>query len=56
MRLPGIDDDCLLLTKHAITPRYPAGNKLGVDDARTAFAAAERVVSAVRAELPPRLH
>jgi uncharacterized protein len=53
--LPGLDDDCLLLTKHAITPRYPAGNRLGVDDARTAFAAAERVVSAVRAELPPRL-
>jgi HEPN domain-containing protein/predicted nucleotidyltransferase len=54
--LTGLDDDCRLLTKHAITPRYPAGNKLGIDDARTAFAAAERVVSAVRAELPPRLH
>jgi HEPN domain-containing protein/predicted nucleotidyltransferase len=53
--LPSLDDDCALLTEHAITPRYPAGNNLGVDDARTAFVAAERVVSAVRAELPPRL-
>jgi HEPN domain-containing protein len=54
--LPGLDDDCRLLTKHAITPRYPAGKNLGVDDARTAFVAAERVISAVRAELPKRLH
>jgi HEPN domain-containing protein/predicted nucleotidyltransferase len=54
--LPGLGDGCRLLTKHAITPRYPAGNDLGVDDARTAFIAAERIVSAVRAELPPRLH
>ena len=54
--LPGLDDDCQLLTTHAIAPRYPAGNDLGVDDARTAFIAAERVTAAVRAELPPRLH
>jgi len=50
--LPGIDADCELLTKHAVTPRYPAGNVLREPDARVAFAAAERVVEAVREELP----
>jgi HEPN domain-containing protein len=54
--LPGVDDDCTLLTTHAITPCYPAGLDLGEEDARTAFAAAERVVAAVRAHLPARLH
>jgi uncharacterized protein len=54
--LPGLDDDCKLLTNHAITPRYPAGLDLGVDDARIAYAAAQRIVSAVRGKLPPRLH
>lgn len=54
--LPGLDTDCKLLTTHAITPRYPAGLDLGEEDARAAFAAAERVVAAVRLQLPPRLH
>jgi HEPN domain-containing protein len=54
--LPGLDTDCELLNKHAITPRYPAGLNLGLDDANAAFTAAERVVRALRAELPPRLH
>lgn len=54
--LPGLDADCALLTKHALTPRYPAGNDLGVDDARTAADAAARIVTAVRAELPPSVH
>jgi HEPN domain-containing protein/predicted nucleotidyltransferase len=53
--LPGLDTDCELLSKHAITPRYPAGLKLGVDAATAALAAAERVVRALRAELPPHL-
>ncbi len=54
--LEGIDADCALLTTHAITPRYPAGNALGEDDARVALAAAERVVAAVRSQLPRRVH
>ena len=54
--LPGLDDDCKLLTKHAIEPRYPAGLNLGEEDARRASAAADRVVSAVRAKLPPSIH
>lgn len=54
--LPNLDDDCELLTTHAIAPRYPAGLDLGEEDARGAFAAAERVVAAVRDQLPPRLH
>jgi len=54
--LSALDGDCALLTKHAITPRYPAGLNLGVDDARIAFAAAERIISAVRAALPRRVH
>lgn len=51
-----IEADCKLLTTHAIEPRYPAGLDLGEDDARLAFAAAERVIAAVRVQLPPRLH
>jgi HEPN domain-containing protein/predicted nucleotidyltransferase len=54
--LPDLEHDCNLLTTHAIAPRYPAGLDLGAEDARAAFAAAERVVAAVRAQLPPRLH
>jgi HEPN domain-containing protein/predicted nucleotidyltransferase len=54
--LPGLDADCELLSKHAITPRYPAGLDLGADEAETAFAAAERILSAIRPELPPRVH
>jgi HEPN domain-containing protein/predicted nucleotidyltransferase len=54
--LDGLDDDCTLLTKHAIKPRYPAGLDLGPDDARVAYAAARRVVDAVRSALPPSVH
>jgi HEPN domain-containing protein/predicted nucleotidyltransferase len=53
--LPLLDADCELLTKHAITPRYPVRLKLGVEDAAVAFAAAERIVTAVRTELPPTI-
>jgi HEPN domain-containing protein/predicted nucleotidyltransferase len=53
--LPGLDTDCELLSKHAITPRYPAGLKLGLEDANAALAAADRVVRALRADLPQRL-
>jgi HEPN domain-containing protein/predicted nucleotidyltransferase len=51
--LRGLDDDCALLTNHAIRPRYPAGLSLGVDDAERAFVAATRLIDAVRQELPP---
>jgi HEPN domain-containing protein/predicted nucleotidyltransferase len=54
--LAGIDDDCLLLTAHAVAPRYAAGLALGEEDATKAFAAAERVVAAIRSHLPPRVH
>ena len=54
--LAGLDDDVELLTKHAITPQYPAGLDLGVDDASAATAAADRVIDAIRAELPPSVH
>ncbi|MEX2179785.1 MAG: HEPN domain-containing protein [Gemmatimonadaceae bacterium] len=54
--LPGLDEDCRLLTTHAILPRYPAGLDLGVEDATAAFAAAQRVVAAVRHGLPPAIH
>ena len=47
-----IDDDCALLTTHAITPRYPKGLGLTAKDARVASAAAKRIASAVRALLP----
>ena len=46
--LPGLDDDCESLTKHAIAPRYPSGLNLSVKDATAAFAAAQRVIAAVR--------
>ena len=49
--LPGLDDDCAALTKHAIAPRYPSGLDLGVEDATAAFAAAQRVIAAVLALL-----
>jgi len=54
--LEGLDADCELLTKHAVSPRYPAGLDLGPDDARATYEAAERVIAAVRLELPPRIH
>jgi HEPN domain-containing protein/predicted nucleotidyltransferase len=54
--LAGLDADCALLTNHAITPRYAKGLDLGEEDASAAFAAAERIVTAVRELLPPRLH
>jgi HEPN domain-containing protein len=46
-----LDDDCALLTKHAIKPRDPAGQSLREKDARLAFEAVERLVAAVRAQL-----
>jgi HEPN domain-containing protein/predicted nucleotidyltransferase len=54
--LPALDADCALLTKHAITPRYPKGLDLGEEDADAAFAAADRIVTAVREQLPPSVH
>ncbi|MEX2153790.1 MAG: HEPN domain-containing protein [Gemmatimonadaceae bacterium] len=54
--LEGLDADCELLTKHAVSPRYPGDLDLGPDDARAAFEAAERVIAAVRLNLPPRIH
>ena len=54
--LQDLDEDCKLLTNHAIEPRYPKGLKLGTEDARTAYAAAQRVLEAVRADLPPSTH
>jgi len=54
--LSALDDDCALLTTHAVAPRYPAGLNLGDEDANAAVAAAERVAVAVRALLPPRVH
>jgi HEPN domain-containing protein len=56
VELAGRDADCTLLTTHAITPRYPAGLDLGEEDARAASDAADRVITAVRELLPPRLH
>lgn len=47
-----LDAECELLTKHAITPRYPAGLNLTESDARDASAAAQRIVAAVRSQLP----
>lgn len=54
--LPALDADCALLTKHAVLPHYPAGLNLGPEDASAALAAAERVVAAARALLPPSVH
>jgi len=50
--LGALDAECKLLSEHAIAPRYPAGMHLAEHDARVAFAAAERIVAAVRARLP----
>jgi HEPN domain-containing protein/predicted nucleotidyltransferase len=47
-----LDAECQLLSKHAITPRYPAGMHLTEQDARDASTAAERVMAAIRARLP----
>lgn len=52
--LAGLDGDCALLTKHAITPRYPKGLSLNARDAAAAYAAARRVLEAVQSELPSR--
>ena len=54
--LTGLDEDAKLLTKYAVIPRYPAGLDLGADEASAATAAANRIVGAVRAELPPSVH
>jgi HEPN domain-containing protein/predicted nucleotidyltransferase len=56
LALPDLDADCKLLTGHAITPRYPAGNDLGEEDARAALEAADHVIAAMREHLPRRLH
>ena len=53
--LAGLDADCALLTEFAVAPRYPGGPKLSDEDARLASEAADRVVTAVRAHLPPSL-
>jgi HEPN domain-containing protein/predicted nucleotidyltransferase len=52
--LSGLDADCTLLTDHAIKPRYPEGMSLGAEQARLASEAADRILNAVRAELPKR--
>ena len=46
-----LDDECKLLTTHAITPRYPAGMRLTEENARIANAAAQRITAAVRSLL-----
>jgi HEPN domain-containing protein len=46
--LGALDAECTLLSKHAITPRYPAGMHLTEQDARDASAAAQRIIAAVR--------
>jgi len=51
VELAGLDGDCALLEKHAITPRYPNGLSLTEQDARDASDAAGRIVAAVRAAL-----
>ncbi len=51
LELGALDADCTLLTGHAITPRYPAGLRLTRENARAAYAAAQRIVTAVRANL-----
>jgi uncharacterized protein len=55
MALKGLDADCALLEEHAVSTRYPRRRQLHVDDARLTSAAADRVVSAMRELLPPRL-
>jgi len=49
--LGALDAECTLLSKHAITPRYPAGMHLTEQDARDASAAAQRIIAAVRSLL-----
>lgn len=50
IELPALDDDCELLTEHAIAPRYGAALTLQEDDARIASEAADRVIAAVRGQ------
>jgi len=52
VEMPAVDDDCKLLTTHAIAPRYGAALTLGQGDARIATDAADRVLAAVRRHLP----
>jgi HEPN domain-containing protein len=52
LELGAFDDDCTLLTGHAITPRYPAGLRLTDENASATYAAAQRIVTAVGANLP----
>lgn len=49
--LDPLDADCELLSGHAITPRYPKGLGLTEQDARDAWAAAQRITAAVRRAL-----
>jgi hypothetical protein len=51
LELGPLDADCALLTAHAINPRYPVGLRLTHEDAQAAYAAAQRIVTAVRANL-----
>jgi HEPN domain-containing protein/predicted nucleotidyltransferase len=52
VNLGPLDADCLLLGAYAVTPRYPAGLRLAEGAARTAYAASQRIVAAVRVKLP----
>ena len=49
--LPGLDEDWKGLSEYSVDARYP-GRRVDEREARAALAAAERVVAAVRAELP----
>jgi HEPN domain-containing protein/predicted nucleotidyltransferase len=51
--LGALDVDCALLTPYAIAARYGPGLRLTEQNARDARAAAERIISAVRARLRP---
>lgn len=53
--MPALDEDCKLLTEHAIAPRYGAALTLRERDARIATDAADRILAAVRCHLPTRL-
>jgi HEPN domain-containing protein/predicted nucleotidyltransferase len=56
LQLACLDADCRLLTRHAVTPRYPEGNKLRPKHARAAIDMSDRVIAAMREHLPHRLH
>jgi HEPN domain-containing protein/predicted nucleotidyltransferase len=54
LELACLDADCRLLTRHAVTPRYPEGNKLRPKHARAAIEMSDRVIAAIREHLPRR--